>query len=246
MPSRPWYPRYSHDYLGDTAMISLEAHGLYSLLLDYYWIYGPLPDDEIALARLLRIDRRKFRRTFAELLSNDPPYFFKRNGRIHNKRMDKEIAKTLEKSEKSKKSAQKRWDANAHAKAMPPQPQPQGIGNNGSSSSDPDLYLNSRGSKRGECEGGECSPANAGSPPKKKINNHKSGNGKGRRWGEDEIVPDAWKAWAQDVENLSSRDIEREALKFADYWRGRSGKDGVKINWEATWRNWVRRITDTR
>ena len=28
--------------------------------------------------------------------------------------------------------------------------------------------------------------------------------------------------------------------EFRDYWRGVAGKAGVKLDWEATWRNWVR------
>lgn len=28
---------------------------------------------------------------------------------------------------------------------------------------------------------------------------------------------------------------------FRDYWRAKAGKEGVKLDWEATWRNWVRR-----
>ena len=27
---------------------------------------------------------------------------------------------------------------------------------------------------------------------------------------------------------------------FRDYWAGKGGKDGCKLDWEATWRNWVR------
>lgn len=120
MPSRPWYPRYPGDYLADTPMLSLEAHGLYNLILDYYWINGPLPDDEASLARLLRLDRRKFRRTFAELL----PYFSRKNGKIYNARMDKEIAQAIERSAKAATSAKQRWDANAMRTQCSPQPQP--------------------------------------------------------------------------------------------------------------------------
>lgn len=33
---------------------------------------------------------------------------------------------------------------------------------------------------------------------------------------------------------------ETEAAKFADYWRGKAGRDACKVDWAATWRNWVR------
>ena len=34
---------------------------------------------------------------------------------------------------------------------------------------------------------------------------------------------------------------ERTWLIFQDHWRGKAGQGGVKLNWLATWRNWVRR-----
>ena len=31
-----------------------------------------------------------------------------------------------------------------------------------------------------------------------------------------------------------------EAAKFRDHWHAQSGQKGVKADWPATWRNWVR------
>lgn len=36
-------------------------------------------------------------------------------------------------------------------------------------------------------------------------------------------------------------DPDGEGAKFRDYWQARAGKEGVKLDWQATWRNWVRR-----
>lgn len=33
---------------------------------------------------------------------------------------------------------------------------------------------------------------------------------------------------------------EAEADRFRDYWTAKPGKDGVKLDWKATWRNWIR------
>jgi len=36
-------------------------------------------------------------------------------------------------------------------------------------------------------------------------------------------------------------DYDREELeRFRDYWIAKAGKDGVKLDWQATWRNWLR------
>jgi hypothetical protein len=35
--------------------------------------------------------------------------------------------------------------------------------------------------------------------------------------------------------------IRREHAKFTDYWTAKAGRDAVKLDWDATWRNWMRR-----
>ena len=39
-------------------------------------------------------------------------------------------------------------------------------------------------------------------------------------------------------------DIHREHAKFLDYWAAQPGQRGVKLDWDATWRNWMRRAGD--
>ena len=41
-----------------------------------------------------------------------------------------------------------------------------------------------------------------------------------------------------------SVDAQREAAKFRDYWLAASGQNAVKADWDATWRNWIRRAAD--
>lgn len=36
-------------------------------------------------------------------------------------------------------------------------------------------------------------------------------------------------------------DIERVVASFKDYWAAKAGKDGTKLDWDATWRVWLRR-----
>lgn len=45
---------------------------------------------------------------------------------------------------------------------------------------------------------------------------------------------------------LSAWEVENEAEKFRDYWRGLSGQRAVKADWDATWRNWVRKAAGDR
>ena len=38
---------------------------------------------------------------------------------------------------------------------------------------------------------------------------------------------------------LTPEEIEHEANRFRDTWVSKPGKDGRKLDWEATWRNWI-------
>lgn len=43
---------------------------------------------------------------------------------------------------------------------------------------------------------------------------------------------------------LTEVDLRREHLKFCDYWTAKSGKDATKMNWDSTWKNWMRRADE--
>lgn len=46
-------------------------------------------------------------------------------------------------------------------------------------------------------------------------------------------------------EGVSRQDAERQARSFCDYWRAKPGKEGLKLDWPATWRVWYRRNLST-
>lgn len=61
---------------------------------------------------------------------------------------------------------------------------------------------------------------------------------KGTRIPDDFTVTDEMVAWARQETPLVGA---IETAKFVDYWRGVSGQRGVKADWVATWRNWMRK-----
>ncbi|UAK23653.1 hypothetical protein [Sphingomonas nostoxanthinifaciens] len=63
---------------------------------------------------------------------------------------------------------------------------------------------------------------------------------KGTRLPDDFAVPEDWLAWAMSERSWSRTDAESEGDSFCDHWRAKPGKDGVKLDWAATWRNWAR------
>ena len=55
-------------------------------------------------------------------------------------------------------------------------------------------------------------------------------------------LPKAWGEWAlQERPDMTTDDVRREAEVFADFWLAKAGADARKQDWQATWRNWIRR-----
>ncbi|TDS74392.1 hypothetical protein [Comamonas sp. JUb58] len=52
----------------------------------------------------------------------------------------------------------------------------------------------------------------------------------------------AWGDWAlRERPDMTPEDVRREADCFADHWRAKAGANAKKLDWAATWRNWIRR-----
>ncbi|EJF78890.1 hypothetical protein MCO_00580 [Bartonella sp. DB5-6] len=56
-------------------------------------------------------------------------------------------------------------------------------------------------------------------------------------------LPSDWQADinAAVLEGLSEEQARWQEKKFRDYWHAKSGKEALKVDWQATWRNWFRR-----
>lgn len=75
--------------------------------------------------------------------------------------------------------------------------------------------------------------------PKKKSN----GSKKGHRLPDDWMPNENLIAWA--LENGATETfIKSETDKFKDYWPAQPGQRGVKLDWERTWKNWMRRALE--
>lgn len=58
-----------------------------------------------------------------------------------------------------------------------------------------------------------------------------------KRIPEDFAITDAMRAWGR--ENAPTVDGPAETVKFINYWQAKAGKDATKLDWVATWRNWM-------
>lgn len=64
---------------------------------------------------------------------------------------------------------------------------------------------------------------------------------RGTRWKRVQNFPGPWLTWARDETGWSALTVARVADEFQDYWCARTGAAATKADWEATWRNWIRR-----
>jgi uncharacterized protein YdaU (DUF1376 family) len=97
-----------------------------------------------------------------------------------------------------------------------------------------------RGAAKRWLKGGD-SPPNAtpiATKNQEPITNNHIKTQRGTRLPKDWICENSWAAWAR--AERPDLNITKVAESFYDYWISKPGAGGVKLNWEATWRNWVR------
>jgi uncharacterized protein YdaU (DUF1376 family) len=112
---QPWIPFYFADYIADTAALSLAEHGAYLLLMaEAYRHGGRLPCDRNAdaspshrtLHRLCRCEDEKERWAVDAVLRR---FFLFEGDYYRHPRIEKELARRVERSEKAAQSATAGW-----------------------------------------------------------------------------------------------------------------------------------------
>lgn len=103
MAALPYIPLFVADYLADTAHLTPAQHGAYLLLIMNYWQRGgPLPNDDLRLARIARMNRRDWAHNRDTIIE----FFHVRENLLCHDRIDTELSRVAAKSLKSQKAAQ--------------------------------------------------------------------------------------------------------------------------------------------
>lgn len=136
----------------------------------------------------------------------------------HHTRCDKEIADYHSKAEKARNSANARWK---NADAMRTH-----------SERNPDAPVFDANQE----------PITNNQEPV--IKKQETGKQRGSRLPADCLLPNDWFHFCkQERPDLVPKQVFDE---FRDYWIAQPGQKGVKTDWDATWRNWVRRQNQAR
>lgn len=197
--SLPFMPFYWGDYWRDTAHLSDSEHVSYLRLISHYWQHGSLPPIDDRLARIAgrtASEWAEMRETLKEFFSDG----------WHHARIERDLYRQKEineaNSERAKKAANARWNANSMLGALPEASVEQSLTNANQNQNQNQNHISELKSSYSKSRGTR--------------------------------LPEDWKPRIEDGIN------EIELEKFRDYWISVSGQRGVKRDWDATWRNWLR------
>jgi uncharacterized protein YdaU (DUF1376 family) len=207
---------YVGDYLRDTRHLTAEQHGAYLLLLMAAWnAGGKLPNDPRKLARLAACTPSRWAKIADDLME-----FFEVDGdHITNRRLSLELKKASEKSIKRAEAGTRGGQATA-LKSKEPKAANATVLPQHSSEPEPEKKeLSTNVERRAPVLAKGCS------------------------------LPDGWLPNPDDflkaIDLIGAERAAAELEKFTDYWRGVPGAKGRKLDWPATYRNWIRRTAES-
>jgi uncharacterized protein YdaU (DUF1376 family) len=93
-----WFPFYPGDFARDTMHLTAEETGVYLRLLCHQWVKGSIPEDPARLQRITQANQETIDLVVEEYFPGH-----------RNRRLEEERSRALEKREKARQSALKRW-----------------------------------------------------------------------------------------------------------------------------------------
>lgn len=114
MSKRPWYPLYTGDLRRKTEHLSAEELGCYMRLMNNYWDNGgPITADPSRLCRIMGIEKRKYMGVMSQIGSFFVHHDSEFGDALLLPRMEEEIGKAIDLSEKRSQAGRKGGQANA-------------------------------------------------------------------------------------------------------------------------------------
>lgn len=226
-------------------LVALSVHEVVAAALFLWcrsWKQVPaasLPDDERVIAAFARLPIAKFRRIRSEVMRG----FVKcSDGRFYHKVLAAEALKAWGR----KLAFQKRRDTDAERLRK----WRASHGETSGETHDETRFVQ-EGQGQGQGQGLKKESK------KSSLRSHKENGAKAPSNGEEQKIPRAsrlpegWEPFDENYDlaiswGLIDSEIRTEHAKFTDYWTAKSGKDATKTDWDATWRNWMRKAADDK
>ena len=225
-----FYQHHIGDYATATRHLSWEEDLAYRRLIEAYYAHEqPLPLDRKRCYKLAVCQTAKHRAAVDAVLDE---FFAKTDQGYRHKRCDDELDAVASKKAKASQSARRRWEEKTHSE--------------GNANASPDA---SPDAMRTHSEG-NAPRARPQTPDTRHHLSSKAARGEASQAPPraSRIPPD----WTPGPEGLAFAATlgfaigraDNAVAKFRDFWSGKAGKDGAKLDWPATWRNWLRRSVE--
>lgn len=193
-----------------------EIRGALLLLWGESWQQTPcgtLPDDDELVALIIDMPLPKFKKNRGILMRG---WWLAEDGRLYHETITERVLAMLEKRAKDAERSANRRARQAGAPIDPP------VVTDASRVTPAGLH--------GEFDTKHQAPSTSPSL--------RSGEARGSRLPKPFDLPDVYRTFC--IQERPDLNPDAVAEKFADYWHGKPGKAGTKVDWLATWRNWVR------
>lgn len=210
-----YYEHHIGDYAQATAHLTFVEDAAYSRLIRKYYAEEKPLPVDVSAVQRLIGARTREEKSAVKTVLEE--FFFLDNDGWHNKRADVEIERYRLKSNKAAASARARWDK---------------------TQCDNDANAMRTHTERNAHQ----TPDTIHQTPLKELEPQPKKN-KATRLDQNWELPDEWAIWAK--QNRIDLDVNKTAEGFKDYWLAAPGAKGVKADWFATWRNWVRNQKST-
>jgi len=218
--SLPYFPMYPTDFEAKTSHLTLAEDGAYNRLLRICWMTPgcSIPDDAAWIMRRLRVDQATFDAVVRVVIDE---FFTSEKGRLSNAKLSRIFAETNAAHEKRVSAGSKGGKAKS---------------------------LNSKKTGPSNAVAKPKQPEPEPEPDKEEAKASLSPSAKkptstGTRIPDDWVLSQHLGEWSLEA-GASEILIRSEADKFKDYWRGVAGAKGRKADWDATWRNWIRKAIE--
>jgi uncharacterized protein YdaU (DUF1376 family) len=227
-----YYEHHLGDYMRDTAHLSMVEDGAYRRLMDAYYIKEqPLPQSMRDIFRLTRAVSKQDREAIETVLRE----FFEETPRgWRHSRCEREIERFRSKSDKARKSINARWERTRNEQQTKNE-------RNTDVSTKPDTNVHPAAYERTTNDIHRAPVPRHQTPDT--STEAKLRTGRGSR------LPAGWDpgesgfAFAAS-QGLSNGRAQTEFERFRDFWTAKAGQDATKADWQATWRNWVRKAVE--
>ncbi len=253
---RPSFQFYPADFLADenVKLMSNRAIGCYIKLLCYCWRQGSMPASIKDIAKLCDERPDVMKKIWIDLKSCFVTSETETDRLFHPRLLsekNKQDSFKKERSESGKKGAEARWnkdslqnkpagsaiqqiDGSAIQEPIA-QPIAEPIAKNSFSSS----FSSSLKIKEKDSPDISNQDLNLVGRSCETTNNKKTS--RGTRLPADWNIPHDWVQWAlNEKQQWTNHDVLRVAENFKDFWVAKSGSGATKLDWQATWRVWVR------